>query len=134
MSKLISQKIFSIFNTSLYFSLFTFGISKVPLIAYLDEMSSHPSNVTTYYNYRSFCEAVRCFILTQKASLTFNISIYYQAKRSSYLCISITVTLCSEMSATINNENSLLEKVSKGVSSRRNAQWLLQSHPFKMQG
>lgn len=122
MSKLISQKTFSILNTSLYFSLFTYSICEVPLIAYPDEIFSHPSNVTTHYNYRSFCEAVRSFILTQKTSLTFHISIYYQAKRSSYLCMSISVTLCSEISATINNENFLLEKVCKGVSSRRDAQ------------
>lgn len=116
-----------ILYTSLYFPLFTYSINKVPLIAYPNEMSSHPSNITIYDNYRSFCEAVRSFILAQKASLTFNISIYYQVKRSSYLCISITPTLCSEISATVNNENSFSEKVSKGLSSRRNAQWRLQS-------
>ena len=82
------------------------------------------------------CEAVRYFIPTQKASLTsFNISISCQAKRSSYVRISITVSLCSDVSATINNENLILEKeLSKALSGRTNAAWHLQSQPFKLQG
>lgn len=88
------------------------------------------SQMLPHDNYRSFCELARYFIPTQKASPTsFNISIYCQAKRSSYLCISITVSLCSDISGTINNENPVLEKkVSKAVSGRSNAAWHSQSH------
>jgi len=99
-------------------------------------MSSYPLTATTHDNYRGFCESVRHFILTEKASLTaFNISISYQTISSFYLCISITISLCSDISATINNENPILEnEVSKAMSGRSNAAWHLQSNPIKLQG